>query len=125
LFRGKLGGVTGGKMRTVIRLLILASALAILGAPFTGLADKKDEDRGYVPKEGIIPTKEVAIKVAEAVLNEIYGEKEIKDEKPFKVELKKGVWIIEGTLPADMVGGVAEIRISKQTGEVLYVMHGK
>ena len=83
--------------------------------------------KGYVPPQGFVPTAEVAQRIAEAVLFPIYGEENIKNERPYKVHLEEGVWTVEGTLreqPGHItVGGVFTINISKATGEVLYVIH--
>ncbi len=79
----------------------------------------------YVPKNGFVPDKVTAVRVAEAILIPIYSEKQIALEHPFSAELKDGVWIVEGHLPDGGNGGVAEIRISKRTCEVISVIHGK
>lgn len=80
---------------------------------------------GYVPKEGFIPDESTALLVAHAVLTKIYGKQQIDSEQPFLTELKDGVWTVKGSLPKDMAGGVAIIKLSKYDGRVLYVNHGK
>jgi hypothetical protein len=83
-------------------------------------------DASYKPKNGFIPDQKTAVAVAEAVLSAIYGNKLIASERPFSAKLVAGVWVVEGSLPESTPnGGVAEIRISKQTGCILRVMHGK
>src|SRR2546423_422572 len=79
----------------------------------------------YVPKEGFVPDKATAIRMAEAVLIPIYGEAHIIHERPFKAMLKDSVWYVKGTLPKHFLGGVAMVRLSKHDGRILYVMHGK
>ncbi len=76
-------------------------------------------------KDGFVPTKEVAIEIALAVWKPIYGEKEIRRQKPYKAELKDGIWHVRGTLPEGWKGGTAMARINKQTGCILFVNHGK
>jgi hypothetical protein len=39
--------------------------------------------------------------------------------------LVNGVWIVQGTLPKDWVGGTAYAEISKETGCILNVTHFK
>ena len=39
--------------------------------------------KSYVPAEGFIPTADIAVKIAECVLLEIYGKESIEKEKPF------------------------------------------
>jgi hypothetical protein len=85
------------------------------------------EGKGYVPPDGFVPTSAVADQIAEAVLVPIYGAKIIAEERPFKTRLEGDVWIVEGTLketPGTItMGGVFTIKISRRTGEILYVMH--
>lgn len=76
-----------------------------------------------VPKDGFVPDEKTAIKIAEAIWYPIYGD-DIYDEKPFKAELKDGVWVVRGTLNYD-VGGVAYIEIQKNDCKILKVTHGK
>jgi hypothetical protein len=79
----------------------------------------------FKPKDGFVPTKEVAVKIAEAVLVPIYG-KQVLKEKPWKVSLNGDKWFIEGNLPKGMVlGGVVQIEISKTDGQITNVIHGK
>jgi hypothetical protein len=77
------------------------------------------------PKNGFIPDEQTAIKVAEAILSPIYGEKQIASEHPFHATLHEGVWTIEGSLPAGWEGGVASIRIDKKSGAIISYIHGK
>jgi hypothetical protein len=85
----------------------------------------QEKEHNYKPKEGYVPDEKTAIKIAKAVWIPIYGEKQIQDEKPFKARLKNGVWIVTGTLPIGMVGGVAIAEISKDDARVIRVSHGK
>jgi hypothetical protein len=101
------------------RLCTILLALAV----FTpGDDDMKDS---YMPKEGNVPTEEVAIKIAVAVWEPIYGAKQIEGEKPYHATLDDGVWTVEGTLPEGMKGGVALAEIAKKDGRILRVIHGK
>lgn len=75
-------------------------------------------------KDGYVPNKETAIKVAEALWLSVYGDK-INNSKPFVAELKDGkVWIVQGTLHAKK-GGVPYIEIQKIDCKVLKMYHGK
>ena len=80
------------------------------------------------PKEGFVPDTETAVKVAEAVLIPVYGEKRIHDERPFKAKLSGDVWTLEGTVPCNTLGipcpgGAAVVRVSKTSGQILFMMH--
>ncbi|MBO9689068.1 MAG: hypothetical protein J7598_20895 [Mitsuaria chitosanitabida] len=103
-------------MRAVLLSLLTLSTLS--------LAEPKP-DVGYVPPNGFVPTAEAAIEIAVAVWKPIYGAKEIDAQRPFKATLVQGVWRVEGSLPRGSAGGVAEARIAKADGRVIYVMHGK
>jgi len=90
--------------------------------------------QGYKPKSGYVPDSETAVKIAEAVLAPVYGEKQIESERPFTATLKNGVWTITGTLrcpdgkggtTTSCDGGVAEVQISKNDARILYMLHGE
>jgi len=84
------------------------------------------EPKTYKPKEGYVPDATTAIRVAEAIAIPIYGEKLIRSEEPFSATLTGGVWLVRGAdLQPNESGGVAEVKISKSTGEILGVIHGK
>lgn len=86
--------------------------------------------KGYIPVEGLVPTADVAVKIAECVLFEIYGKEKIEKEKPFSVNLRDGVWIIEGNIPDIKNGditfcGQVYMEIKKSNGEILKFLHTK
>ena len=82
------------------------------------------EDRYPLPKGGLVPDKETAIKVAEAVLFRLYGEDSIKLQRPYVVKEDDYIWWISGTLPKDAFGSVFKIGISKHTAAVLHLTVG-
>ena len=63
------------------------------------------QKHSYVPPKGFVPDEKTAIRIAEAVWSPIYGEEEIRREKPFVASLKSGVWTVQGSLPKGWVGG--------------------
>lgn len=76
------------------------------------------------PKEGYVPNKETAIRVAEILWFNVYGNK-INDSRPFVAELKNGkVWVVRGTLHSQK-GGVPYIQIQKSDCKVLVMYHEK
>ena len=79
----------------------------------------------YKPKDGYVPDEQTAIAIAVAVWTPIYGKEKIEGEKPYKAQLKNGVWTVTGSLPEGFDGGVAEIDISKMDGRILRVIHGQ
>jgi len=89
--------------------------------------------QGYKPTSGYVPDSKTAVKIAEAVLIPVYGEKQIESERPFTATLKNGVWTVTGTLrcpdgkggtTTSCDGGVAEVQISKNDARILYMSHG-
>ncbi len=106
-------------------LLVLVTTSSVLGgAKPKPPIDNRESEPGYIPKEGFVPNDTTAIKIAEAVWVAIYGE-DVYKKKPYKVKLKNGIWIVEGTLPRNYQGGVPYILIQKKDGKILKVMHGK
>src|SRR5690242_11174484 len=107
-------------MRVSARLFSLtAVCLMIVGTAFA-------RPQSFKPKNGFVPDEKTATAVGRAILSAIYGEKEIAREEPLSASLRGGTWYVKGALPANVAeGGVAEVEISKQTGAVLRVTHGK
>jgi NTF2 fold immunity protein len=89
-----------------------------------------EEKPNYVPTAGYVPNEKVAARIAEAVLSEIYGDKQIRKQLPFNVTLKGDVWFVNGYRPSRdffgriIKGGTAKIEISKTDGKILRVIHG-
>jgi hypothetical protein len=45
--------------------------------------------------------------------------------KPYRAELRDGIWHVFGTLPSGWVGGTPEARVRDSDGEVLQVFHSQ
>ncbi len=71
------------------------------------------------PKEGLVPDKETAIRIAEVILFRLYGEKSITEQRPYVVTEDENIWWVCGTLHTDF-GSAFRIFISRQTGAILY-----
>lgn len=84
------------------------------------------EEHNYKPPGGYVPDATVAIKIAVAVWEPIYGKQMIASEAPYRASLANGVWTVEGSLPkgAHVLGGVAVADIAKEDGKILRVSHG-
>lgn len=104
-------------------LICVALSLVLLGS--ISMFAFGIENSSYPPKNGFVPDEATAIRIAEAILIPIYGEEEIKNERPFHAVLKNQVWIVEGSLPEGMLGGVAVVELSKKDGQIMKVNHGK
>ncbi len=90
--------------------------------------------QGVKPRDGFAPDSQTAVKIAEAALIPVYGEKQIRSEEPFTAQLKGDVWTVGGTLrcpdgkgglTTDCDGGVAVVKLSKTDGHILFMMHYK
>ena len=67
-----------------------------------------------------------AKKKAEEVWIELYGEK-VKSSKPYRTlyDETNEVWLVQGSLHENMIGGVPHILIRKSDGRILAVWHTK
>ncbi len=107
-------------LTNVFKLLALLVLLVSISG--TGVCHRSPSG---TPKNGFVPDEATAINIAEAIWLPIYG-KSIYNEKPFHAKLYKGtVWVVEGTLPVNMLGGTAYIEINKSDCRILKVTHGK
>lgn len=86
---------------------------------------KQRENKNYKLSQDAIPDSMTAIKVADVLLTKRYGTETIESEKPFTAILLEGYWIVYGNLPEGYSGGVAEIFMKKNTGEVIRLVHTK
>ena len=104
-------------------------ALALLAMSLVAGYSQTQPESTFKPKDGYVPNAETAVKIAEAVLVPVYGEKKILSERPFKATLREDTWTVEGTLPCPAgkhcLGGTAVVMISKTSGEILRMMHYK
>ncbi len=73
----------------------------------------------------IIKNKETAIKVVEPILFDIYGEDNIKRQRPYEAYLIDSYWIISGTLPEGYNGGTFLIIVDATNSKVIRLTHGK
>lgn len=75
---------------------------------------------------GFISDSNDLLKKVEVIWIKQYGER-IKNQKPYQVfyDEVNGVWLVHGTLQSNMMGGVANILVDNDTGEVLAVWHDK
>jgi hypothetical protein len=90
---------------------------------------------GQGPPAGYVPDSKTAVRVAEAVLMPVYGEKRIESEEPFTAKLENEVWTVSGTLWCSdgnggrtnrmCVGGAAEVRLSKVDARIISMIHYK
>ena len=82
-------------------------------------------DAGFEPAGGMVPNAETAVAIAVAVFKPIYGTENIENQRPFHAVLNNGVWHVYGSLPVNLLGGVAEAELSRKDGRIIRVWHGK
>jgi hypothetical protein len=92
------------------------------------IAVGQSNSSSFIPKNGFVPDAATAVAIGEAVLKPVYGVDEILSERPFKAVLKGDQWIVTGSVPCNSPGlpcpgGAAEVRISKKSGQILYMIH--
>ena len=83
------------------------------------------QNRGHIPKQGFVPDKETAVRIATAILDAHYPDSKYKETPVLATYNILGYWHVVGTLPEDTLGGVPEIKIRKSDGRILYMNHGK
>jgi len=106
-----------------IRMKIFVTTLFLIAIAAGCIAEEPQHN--YVPKDGYVPTEDVAIKIAIAILEPICGAAQIASEKPYHATLTNGIWTVTGSLPGHKVGGVAIAEIAKSDGRVIRVSHGR
>jgi len=108
--------------------------LALVFAAFVASAIAQNVPSLFDRPGGLVPDEQTAIKLAEAILFPIYGEKTIRSERPYVVKLQDGRWSVDGSLPkppsappgmiSQIVGGTFHIVISQRDGQVIEIGHG-
>jgi hypothetical protein len=54
-------------------------------------------ERTQPPKQGYVPSEALAVALARAVLNPLYGEEAMAKEEPFNARFAQGIWTVIGT----------------------------
>jgi hypothetical protein len=110
------------RLVTAILLVVVVVAVAYSQEP------QEPKEASVKPRGGFVPNAETAVKIGEAVLIPVYGEATINHERPFKATRQGDVWRVTGTVNCgapQCMGGTAVVRISKASGEILFMGHYK
>lgn len=109
--------------------LIVALACLGLFSMSTGAANVPPKPPEIPPRAGYVPDESTAIKIAEAILTPIFGEREVAAQRPFKARLVEERWIVTGSVEAPkghvVFGGVLTAHISKQDGRIVDVFESR
>jgi hypothetical protein len=73
----------------------------------------------------VITDKETAIMVTETILFKIYGKDNITKQRPYEINQIDNYWVLNGTLPKNMLGGTFLIIINSTNGQIIKLTHGK
>lgn len=76
-------------------------------------------------KKEIIKDNKTAVTIAEKILFDIYGEENIKDQRPYEIYKFGKYWTISGTLPRNSLGGTFLIILDATDSKVHRITHGK
>jgi NTF2 fold immunity protein len=89
-----------------------------------GCSENSQKKSAIGLKNGFVPDSTSAKKIAEIIFINVYGE-EVLSKKPFIATLKNGIWVVEGSLEKDAMGGVPRIEITQDSCKILNISHGK
>lgn len=73
----------------------------------------------------VIADKETAIIIAETILFKIYGKDNIIKQRPYEINEIDNYWVLNGTLPQNMLGGTFLIILNSTNGQIIKLTHGK
>lgn len=92
-----------------------------------GFVEKAKNSKGLLlPRIGsLIKDEQAAVAVAEAILFKVYGEENIRRQRPYGVYKTDHYWVITGTLAEGTLGGVFEIALDANDARVIGLTHGK
>ncbi|HEY9342679.1 MAG TPA: YbbC/YhhH family protein [Hanamia sp.] len=84
----------------------------------------KDKGQKYT-FDTLIKNSATAVAIAEPILFEVYGRKQIIEERPYEIYLINGYWYISGTIPKGWKGGGFEMIFSAKDGKIIRLTHYK
>ena len=73
----------------------------------------------------LIRNPSTAVAMVEPLLFDIFGKKNILNERPYEVYLINGYWYLAGTIPKGWEGGAFEIIMSAKDGKIIRLTHYK
>lgn len=105
-------------LQTVMSVFVLVGVLWLLPMSMSSQGPETP------PPEGFVPDASTAIRIAEAVMIPIFGQREVETDRPFTATLEKDVWIVESNHNLSNLtekGGVFVAKIMKKDGRILLV----
>lgn len=77
------------------------------------------------PSEVLIKDSITATTIAESILFGVYGQENIKSQRPYETYLIKSYWVISGTLPKGYKGGTFLLILDSRNSKVIKITHSK
>ena len=114
-----------GRRQRLRRLCGLALVAVTVACVRQGPGPGSSAPHSYEPPEGFVPDSSTATRIAEAVWIPIYGEEQIRNQRPYRAALQGASWVVRGSLPPGQPGGVAVAEIARSDGRILRVSHGR
>ena len=96
------------KQIVLVCVLLLAFVGCVNNRTSTEMPGSSRASHSYKTEHGYVPDKATAISIAVSVWNVVYGADQIAKQKPYVAEIKGNVWMVRGTLPENLLGGLAE-----------------
>jgi hypothetical protein len=97
--------------------LLLAFVAVVSKASAQSAPDEQAPEKGYVPDAN------TAVRIAEAVLLPLYGSKVVRQERPFRAELRNdSIWVVHS---GRYTKGGSYVEINKRDGRILEATLGK
>jgi hypothetical protein len=78
-----------------------------------------------LPKKGSRLIEAQVLPIAERALKAQMPPEYVDKYKPYRAELRDGIWHVFGTLPGSGPGGTPEAKVRDRDGEVLEVLHSQ
>ena len=72
--------------------------------------------------DAFVPDEATAVAIAEAVWRPVFGDG-IDESRPFRAVLDGGVWVVTGTLPEGVYGGVPHAHVRRHDARILRLFH--
>ena len=103
----------------------MISTLCLSSASLAQNVPAQNAPKVFECNGGVVADKETAIRIAEAILSPVYGEKAIRGQRPYQVTLKDGKWTVDGTASSASFGESFHIVILQSDGRVLEIGYGR
>ena len=101
----------------------MIATLCLSSASLAHNVPSQNVPKAFECNGGVVADEETAIRIAEAILCPVYGEKDIHGQRPYQVTLKDGKWAVAGTVPPGFVSGSFSIVILQSDGRIVEIRY--